>query len=86
MPYRVMLVDDDYRVSELLGRFLGDLGYEMDRLEDGETALETLRRDPPDVLFLDIYLPKLGGLDVLHAMRMEGIPTPVITMSGLPDE
>ena len=85
MPYRVMLVDDDDRVSELLSRFLGDLGYEVGRLEDGETALEALREDPPDLLFLDIYLPRLGGLEVLHAMRLEGIPTPVIAMSGLPD-
>ena len=81
-----MLVDDDDRVSELLGRFLSDLGYQVGRLEDGEAALEALREDPPDLLLLDIYLPKLGGLDVLHAMRLEGIPTPVITMSGLPDE
>ena len=86
MPYRVMLVDDDDRISELLSRALGDMGYEVGRLEDGETALEALRADPPDLLFLDIYLPKLGGLEVLHAMRVEGIPTPVITMSGLPDE
>jgi len=86
MPYRVMLVDDDDRVSELLSRFLGDLGYEVRRLEDGEAALEALREAPPDLLFLDIYLPRLSGLDVLHAMRLEGIPTPVITMSGLPDE
>jgi len=85
MPYRIMLVDDDDRVSELLSRFLGDLGYEVGRLEDGETALEALREDPPDLLFLDIYLPRLGGLEVLHAMRLEGIPTPVIAMSGLPD-
>jgi two-component system response regulator QseB len=81
-----MLVDDDDRISELLSRFLGDLGYKVGRLADGEAALEALREDPPDLLILDIYLPKLGGLDVLHTMRLEGIPTPVITISGLPDE
>ncbi len=86
MAYRVMLVDDDDRVSELLGRFLGDLGYKVGRVADGETALAALREDPPDLLFLDVYLPKLGGLDVLHAMRSEEIPTPVIAMSGLSDE
>jgi DNA-binding response OmpR family regulator len=86
MSYRVLLVDDDDRVSELLSRFLSDLAYEVERLEDGETALQALREDPPDLLVLDIYLPKLGGLDLLHAMRMEGISTPVITMSGLPDQ
>ena len=86
MAYRVMLVDDDDRISDLLSRFFSDLGYEVGRLEDGEAALEALREDPPDLLVLDIYLPKLGGLDVLHAMRLEGIPTPVITISGLPDE
>jgi len=42
MPYRVMLVDDDDRVSELLSRFLSDLGYEVGRLWDGEAALEAL--------------------------------------------
>ena len=86
MSYRVMLVDDDDRISELLSRFLGDLGFMVGRLEDGEAALAALREDPPDLLILDIYLPKLGGLDVLHTMRLEGIPTPVITISGLPDE
>jgi len=70
----------------LLSRFLSDLGYEVGRLWDGEAALEALRKDPPDLLILDIYLPKLGGLEVLQAMRMEGIPTPVIAISGLPDE
>jgi DNA-binding response OmpR family regulator len=68
---KVMLVEDEDSVRELL-RLTLELGsVEIVEASDGETALEMSRTDPPDVVFLDWILPDQSGLDVCRAIRAE---------------
>jgi DNA-binding response OmpR family regulator len=68
---KVMLVEDEDSVRELL-RLTLELGsVEIMEASDGETALEMSRTDPPDVVFLDWILPDQSGLDVCRAIRAE---------------
>ncbi len=81
---RILLIDDDPDVLEVLSRFLSDRGYHVETAADGKAGLTALRRDPPDVILLDLALPKLSGLEVLRRIKAEGLNVAVITISGHP--
>ncbi|WP_233153598.1 response regulator transcription factor [Kineosporia sp. R_H_3] len=80
---RVLVVDDDERIRTLLSWKLEDEGYAVVCAADGAAALERLGADRPDLVVLDLSLPRLGGLDVLRRVRagQDGGP-PVIILSG----
>lgn len=83
-PIRVLVVDDDPEIREILGRFLSGRGYQVDTATDGKEGLELIRQKPPDVVFLDMELPELSGLDVLRKMLVKNIDPLVIGISGHP--
>lgn len=80
----LLVVDDDVRVVELLQITLGGRGYDVKTAFDGEAALELLLTHPPDLVVLDVRLPKRGGLDVLQAIRKDPnvCDVPVILISA----
>ncbi len=83
---RVLIVDDQAGIRGLLSRFLGERGFLIESAADGEEAFRMLRLDPPDVLLLDLYLPRLNGHDLLRRMRELDINVGLIfTMSGYAD-
>ena len=83
---RVLVVDDEESVLDLLGRFLTRRGYIVDTARDGEEAVDRILESPPDIVLLDIRLPKMDGLQVLRRLKEEGSDVAVITMSGVSDE
>ena len=66
----VLVVDDEAPLRELIVVALGD-EFRCEEAEDGETALVRLGEAPPDLVFLDVMLPGLSGLDVLREMRAD---------------
>ena len=68
---RVLVVDDEPIVSEVVQRYLVREGYEVVLAEDGEAALERAREQAPDLVVLDLMLPKLDGLEVCRQLRAE---------------
>ena len=80
--HRILVADDEANIRELLERFLTKWGYEVDLACDGEEALLAILHHRPDLILMDVYMPKRTGLDVLLKMRAEGIDTPVIVISG----
>ena len=81
-PARVLVVDDDERVRTLLTWKLEDEGYTVLVAEDGAAALERITADRPDLVVLDLSLPRVAGLDVLRTVRDGEGTTPVIILSG----
>ena len=81
---RVLFVEDDAAVAQMYKLKLELDGYRVDVAGDAEMALQMARRSVPDLIFMDIRLPKLGGLEVLEALR--GDPqtskVPVVILSG----
>jgi twitching motility two-component system response regulator PilH len=65
----VLFVEDDRSVAQMYKLKLKLDGYRVDVACDGEMAVEVARRELPDIIFLDIRLPKLDGLGVLQALR-----------------
>jgi two-component system, OmpR family, response regulator RpaA len=68
---RVLFVEDDPSVAEMYKLKLELDGYDVEVASDGEKALEIARKDPPEMIFLDIRLPKLDGFGVLEALRRD---------------
>jgi two-component system, OmpR family, response regulator MtrA len=68
----VLIAEDDPRQAEVLRRYLEADGHAASVVHDGVTALETARREPPDLLILDVMMPGLDGLAVCRALRRDG--------------
>ncbi|TMC22197.1 MAG: response regulator transcription factor [Chloroflexi bacterium] len=69
MMKRILIVEDDDAVAEALTYNLKWNGYDVDAVTDGVSALKIIREDPPDLLILDVALPKMNGLDVCRQVR-----------------
>ena len=83
MTKKVLLVDDDEKLRKLLGEYLEGYGFNILTLPDGSAVSETIRAKSPDMVILDIMLPKRNGLDVLKDIRMEfTIPVIMLTAKG----
>jgi CheY-like chemotaxis protein len=65
----VLFVEDDSSVAQMYKLKLELDGYRVDVASDGEAAVEMATSEPPDIVFLDIRLPKLDGFGVLQALR-----------------
>ena len=70
----MLVVDDDATVRDVVARYPGDAGYQVDLAADGESALRSAARDRPDAVVLDLMLPGTGGLDVCRALRAGQAP------------
>jgi len=79
---RVLVVDDEPMVRDVLARYLARDGFEVDIAADGEAALEAVRSTNPDLVVLDLMLPRLDGFEVFHRMRGAGIESPVIMLTA----
>ena len=81
---RLLIVDDDPASRRLLEVRLRPLECDVVTAGNGEQGLSSIRKDRPDLVLLDLQMPKMGGMEVLRALRKEGIdvPTIVITAHG----
>mgnify|MGYP001551125542 CR=1 FL=1 len=81
MSKHILLVDDDALMRRSLAFSLEQAGYRSSTAADAENALRLARRDPPDLILLDIGLPGMDGLDALHSFRQEA-DTPIIFLTA----
>ena len=81
----VLLVDDSAVIRQGLGQSLEQSGFEVLFAADGEKALEITRRASPDLILLDLLLPKVNGWDVIKALKNLPLTaqTPVLVLTSL---
>ena len=80
---RILVVDDDATISEVVARYLEVEGYDVDIALDGEDALERARAHYPDLVVLDLMLPQIDGLEVCRQLRAQGsVPIIMLTAKG----
>ena len=84
-PMSVLLVDDDRELCRMLGEYLGPEGFKLSVVHDGDEALYSLGRHHFDLIVLDVMLPRMGGLDVLRALRQK-LTTPVLMLTARGEE
>src|ERR1700689_1921491 len=78
----VLVVEDDASIALGLRINLEGEGYRVLIAEDGEKGLELARAESPDLIVLDVMLPRMNGLEVLQALRSEGRTMPIIILSA----
>ncbi len=86
---RVLIVDDDTAVVQVLqdalGLFRHDHAYTVETARDGAEGLAALERAQFDLILLDMYMPRMNGLELLAQMRQRGLRTPVLMLTGNED-
>ncbi|HVF94094.1 MAG TPA: response regulator transcription factor [Sphingomonas sp.] len=85
MPRTILVVDDDPHIRQLLVFALGKAGLETIEAEDGESALAMAGAHAPDLVILDINMPRIDGLEVCRRLRAAG-DTPILFLSSRDDE
>jgi two-component system alkaline phosphatase synthesis response regulator PhoP len=90
MAKKILIIEDEKVLSGLLKKKLRDIGYETYVTEDGEAGLKRMKEEKPDLILLDIIMPKKGGFEVLEEMQksepLKEIPVIIISNSGQPVE
>ncbi len=90
MTKKIILVEDEEIILNLLQRKLTLEGYDVLIAKDGEDGLKKMREEKPDLVLLDIIMPKKGGFEVMEEMQKDNtlkeIPIIVISNSGQPVE
>ncbi|HEY3004323.1 MAG TPA: response regulator transcription factor [Kribbellaceae bacterium] len=87
MRESVLVAEDSKLQAEILGRYLQQEGYAVRIVHDGRAAIDEVRRDPPDLLLLDVMMPKVDGLDVARVLRAEyDLPMLMLTARSTEDD
>ncbi len=82
MNMRILVVDDDRAVRDSLRRSLEFNGYTVDLANDGADALARVAQGAPDMIVMDVMMPRLGGLDATRALRSAGNDVPILVLTA----
>jgi len=90
MAKKILLVEDEQIMIDLLQKKLTEEGYQVSVAKDGSAGLKKMREVKPDLILLDIVMPRMGGFEVMEEMGKEPdlkkIPVVIISNSGQPVE
>jgi two-component system response regulator CpxR len=78
---RILIVDDDTELCDMLGRFLETEGFHIDSVHDGQAGVDEILRGDYDVVVLDVMMPKLNGMEVLKTVRAK-VQTRVLMLTA----
>jgi len=83
---KILIIEDDPVIVRGLKDTLEDESFEVLTAADGREGYEKIVRGQPDLIILDLMLPKLGGFDLCRRVRSEGIPTPILILTARGEE
>ncbi|GAA2833024.1 response regulator transcription factor [Kribbella solani] len=91
MPARILVAEDDLKQADLIRRYLEREGHLTVVVHDGRAAIDEARRRSPDLLVLDVMMPKVDGLDVCRVLRADasngaGLPIIMLTARSTEDD
>ena len=84
-PGRIMVVDDDPTLADVVGRYLVRDGHQVENVQDGRMALRRVAEEQPDLVILDLMLPGINGLEVCRQLRARWL-IPVVMLTALGEE
>jgi CheY-like chemotaxis protein len=85
MP-RVLVIEDDSNVSQLISDALQGYGFEVDTAENGAVALARLQKSPPSMIVLDLMMPVMDGWEFMRQCRVTRGVRPILVLSAVPPE
>ena len=87
---KILIIEDEEIILNLLQKKLDQQGYEVSVARNGQEGLETMRKIKPDLVLLDIVMPKMGGFEVMEEMQKDSqlkkTPVIIVSNSGQPVE
>ena len=86
MNKHILIIDDDAGIRESLSLILGDAGYQVDTVESGEQGIERVRNNKYDLIFLDIKMAGMNGIETLREIRKMGKKIPVYIITAFQRE
>lgn len=86
MSKKILVVDDESSIVTLLQYNLEQAGFHVDTAFDGQEAYDSVLENKPDLIILDLMLPKIDGMEVCKALRLQKINTPIIMLTAKDDE
>lgn len=82
---RILVVDDEPQICDVVELYLRREGFEVETANDGETALQAVEHNPPDLVVLDVMMPKVNGLEVTRLIH-ERFNIPIIMLTSRGEE
>lgn len=79
---RILIVDDSFNNLVLLEDLLTEMNYEVILAHNGIEAMEQIYKSDPDLVLLDVMMPKMGGFEMMEKMNEEGLKLPVIVITA----
>jgi len=79
---KILIVDDKASIRTSLSLLLTEIGYSVRTAEEGNSALEAMRQEVPDILISDLFMPGMSGFDLLFLVRQRFSAVHTIAMSG----
>jgi DNA-binding NtrC family response regulator len=86
MKKHILVIDDDIGIRESLSLVLGDAGYQVDTVESGEQGIQKVKRNNYDLIFLDIKMAGMDGIETLQEIRKMGKKIPVYIITAFQRE
>lgn len=86
MPQKILIVEDDPDICDLIEIHLNDIGYELDRAPDGEAGISMIEQNAYALIILDLMLPKLDGLEVCKRTRESDKQIPIVMLTSRSEE
>ena len=83
IPIKILLVDDEEAISENLSAFLERSGFQVSIATNGDQALKSIQRQPPDIVIMDVLMPVMDGRQALRQLRKEENWIPVILLTQI---
>ncbi|MFH1366750.1 MAG: response regulator [Patescibacteria group bacterium] len=85
---RILVIEDDPAELFAMKKMIQEAGYEILTASDGQTGLNLIKKEKPDLVFLDIILPKINGFDILELVKKDPqvMKIPIIVLTNLNDE
>src|SRR5258708_15652570 len=83
---KVLIIEDDIRIIELLEIQLADLACEVSSVSSGHDGMELAMKSPFDLLILDLMLPGMNGMEICRRVRLAGNHTPIMILSAKSEE
>jgi CheY-like chemotaxis protein len=82
---KILIIDDDVTALDIVDFLFEEKGYEVVRRTDGITALECVEQVKPDIILIDLMMPRMSGQECVRQIRGKGIDIPIVAFTALDD-
>lgn len=82
---KILIIDDDVTALDIVDFLFEDKGYEVVRRADGHSALECVQDASPNIILIDLMMPKMNGQECVRQLRQRGLKMPIVAFTALDD-